>query len=92
MLVVTLHHIASDGWSTSVIVKELVELYRSYEEDSEANLKPLPIQYADYAIWQRNYLQGEVLEKKLDYWKEKLEGAEPLQLPTDYTRPCCSKH
>jgi hypothetical protein len=50
-------------------------------------LPALPIQYADYAIWQRNYLQGEVLEKKLDYWKDKLGGTEPLKLPTDYNRP-----
>ncbi|MBK8549760.1 MAG: amino acid adenylation domain-containing protein [Ignavibacteria bacterium] len=86
-LVITLHHIASDGWSLSIFVKELVELYESYEKNREDNLTPLPIQYADYAIWQRNYLQGEVLEKKLDYWKEKLRGSEPLQLATDYNRP-----
>ena len=87
LIVVNLHHIASDGWSRSILVKELAELYESYEESREVNLLPLPLQYADYAIWQRNYLQGEVLDKKLGYWKEKLDGVETIQLPTDYTRP-----
>ncbi|MBK8552377.1 MAG: hypothetical protein IPL53_15435 [Ignavibacteria bacterium] len=87
LLVVTIHHIASDAWSMPIIVNEFAELYKSYIENRPANLKPLAIQYADYAIWQRNYLQGEVLEKKLEYWKEKLEGNNPLQLPTDYPRP-----
>ena len=86
-----MHHIASDGWSISIIVKEVVELYAAYAEDRPARLAPLQIQYADYAIWQRNYLQGEVLEKKIGYWKEKLEGVQPLQLPTDYTATCCTK-
>ena len=87
VLVVTLHHIASDAWSVSVIVKEVVELYRAHEEGVSANLSALPIQYADYAIWQRNYLQGAVLEKKLGYWKDQLAGVTPLQLPLDYARP-----
>ncbi len=87
VLAVTMHHIASDGWSTSILVKEVVELYKSYLEKKPAKLNPLKIQYADYAIWQRTYLQGEVLDKKLGYWKQKLEGVTPLQLPTDYTRP-----
>ena len=72
VLVVTTHHIASDGWSTSILVKEVVELYTAHTAGKEAQLSDLPIQYADYAIWQRNYLQGEVLEAKLDYWKAKL--------------------
>lgn len=63
MLVVTMHHIASDGWSISIIVQEVIELYKSYAEGRPAALVPLEIQYADYAIWQRKYLQGEVLEK-----------------------------
>ncbi|MEZ4692410.1 MAG: condensation domain-containing protein, partial [Ignavibacteria bacterium] len=87
ILVLTMHHIASDGWSISVIVKELVELYRAYEEKRDPDLKPLEIQFADYSIWQREYLQGEVLDNKLNYWKEKLNGTEPLQLPTDFARP-----
>ena len=75
---VTMHHIASDAWSIPIIVKELAELYNSYTEGRAAKLTPLEIQYADYAIWQRNYLQGEILDKKLGYWKEKLEGVAPL--------------
>ena len=87
VVVVTLHHIASDGWSRSILVKEVAELYAAFEENRPINLQPLPVQYADYAIWQKKYLQGEVLEKKLQYWKDKLQDVEPLQLPTDYARP-----
>jgi amino acid adenylation domain-containing protein len=87
MLVVTMHHIASDGWSTSVLVKEVITLYKSYAGNEEINLPGLKVQYADYAIWQRNYMKGEVLENKLNYWKMKLEGIAPLQLPLDYSRP-----
>jgi amino acid adenylation domain-containing protein/FkbM family methyltransferase len=87
LVVTTMHHIASDGWSTSVLVKEVVELYASYVEGRAAKLESLPIQYADFAIWQRAYLQGELLENKINYWKKKLEGLTQLQLPCDYTRP-----
>ena len=87
ILVVTMHHIASDGWSISIIVKEVVELYSAYMENRPVNLQPLPIQYADFSIWQRNYLSGELLERKLGYWKDKLQGVSPLQIPTDYARP-----
>ena len=87
ILVLTMHHIASDGWSISVIVKELVEFYKAHEEKRDPDLNPLEIQFADYSIWQREYLQGEVLDNKLDYWKEKLYGVEPLQLPVDFARP-----
>ena len=87
LLVLTMHHIASDGWSLSVMVKELVELYEAYELGRDPELEPLQIQYADYALWQRKYLQGEIYDSKLDYWREKLEGIEPLHLPTDFPRP-----
>ena len=87
VLAVTMHHISSDGWSMSIIVRELVEFYKAYEENREADLTPLQIQYADFAMWQRKYLQGEVIENNLDYWKKKLDSTEPLQLPTDYNRP-----
>jgi non-ribosomal peptide synthetase component F len=86
-LVETLHHIVTDGWSTSIIIKEVAELYAAYVENRKANLAPLSIQHADYAIWQRNYLQGEVLNKKINYWKNKLADVVPLQLPTDFVRP-----
>ncbi|RZM22347.1 MAG: non-ribosomal peptide synthetase, partial [Pedobacter sp.] len=87
ILVVTMHHIASDGWSRPILVNEVAELYRSLTEGRAPELSPLPIQYADYAIWQRSPLQGTILEKKLEYWKNKLSGVSPLQLPTDYSRP-----
>jgi len=87
VLVITLHHIASDGWSSSIIVKELMELYSAFIENRRASLVPLSIQYADFSIWQRSYLNGRILEKKLGYWEEKLKALVPLQLPTDYPRP-----
>jgi amino acid adenylation domain-containing protein len=86
-LVITMHHIASDGWSASIFVKELIELYASYVEKRPPILAPLNIQYADYALWQRQHLQGELMNTKKAYWKEKLQGIDPLQLPTDYRRP-----
>jgi amino acid adenylation domain-containing protein/non-ribosomal peptide synthase protein (TIGR01720 family) len=87
VLLVTMHHISSDGWSTSIIVRELVELYQSSVQSRQARLNDHEIQYSDFAIWQRKYLQGEVLDTKTAYWKHKLEGVAPLQLPTDYPRP-----
>ena len=87
ILVLNMHHIASDGWSLSIVISELVEMYEALTENREAKLSDLPIQYADFALWQRDYLKGEVLEKKLDYWKTKLKGTEPLQLPADFPRP-----
>ncbi len=87
VLMVSMHHIASDGWSISILVKELVELYESYLQNRLPNLDPLKLQYADYSIWQRNYLQGELLNKKLAYWQQKLDGVAPLELPLDFDRP-----
>jgi NRPS condensation-like uncharacterized protein len=87
VLVLTMHHIAADGWSMSILVKEVMELYGSYNEDKDIQLARVPLQYADYAIWQRNYLQGEVLERKLGYWKQKLADVTPLEIPGDYARP-----
>ncbi|MGZ5135724.1 MAG: non-ribosomal peptide synthetase, partial [Flavitalea sp.] len=87
VLVVTMHHIASDGWSLGVIVREVSELYNAYNDNREAQLKPLTLQYADFAIWQRRYLHGEILATKMNYWKRKLQDAVVLQLPTDYPRP-----
>ncbi|QEM10871.1 amino acid adenylation domain-containing protein [Mucilaginibacter rubeus] len=90
ILLLTMHHIASDGWSTSILVRELGVLYKAFASGTEAEtseLPVLPIQYADYAIWQRNHLQSDLLEQKLGYWKDKLEGISAIQLPTDYRRP-----
>jgi amino acid adenylation domain-containing protein/non-ribosomal peptide synthase protein (TIGR01720 family) len=86
VLVAVLHHIAFDGWSISVMVQELVELYRSRSEKRAPVLRTLPVQYADYAVWQRAWLSGEVLATKSAYWKQQLQGLAPLDLPTDYTR------
>lgn len=87
LFVVTMHHIASDGWSQSILVKEVVQLYRSFDEGKESGMLPLEIQYADYAIWQRKNLTKEILDKKLDYWKNKLDNTPPVQLPIDFKRP-----
>ena len=83
----TLHHIISDGWSMGVFNRELGVLYEAFANSQPSPLPELPIQYADFAVWQREWLQGEVLEKQLSYWKEQLAGLSPLQLPTDHPRP-----
>ena len=87
ILLVTLHHIASDGWSLTVFAKELSAHYTAAVQNQPSPLPELPIQYADFAIWQRNYLQGQTLQTQLDYWKEKLQELPQLQLPTDHPRP-----
>jgi amino acid adenylation domain-containing protein/FkbH-like protein/FkbM family methyltransferase len=87
-LVVTMHHIAGDGWSTGVIIRELSELYRAYVSGETASLPELPVQYADYAVWQRRQLQGKTLERLLSYWRKQLEGVPTkIELPTDRPRP-----
>src|SRR5215831_8342768 len=86
-LVVVMHHIASDGWSMSVVAKELKHLYEKYGEGEASELKELEIQYVDYAVWQREYLQGEVLEELRGYWKEELGGElGVMELPYDRVR------
>ena len=88
ILVMNTHHIASDGWSIGVFMRELTALYKAALHNETLLLPDLPVQYADYAIWQRNWLQGDVLEQQLAYWKKSLEGAPPvLLLPTDRPRP-----
>ncbi len=88
ILLVTTHHIADDGWSTGILLREIAELYEAALEDRPSQLPPLNIQYVDYAVWQRNWLQGEVLERQVAYWREKLRGAPAvLQLPIDRPRP-----
>lgn len=83
-LVLNIHHIVSDGWSFAVLIGELEQLYRAYSTNSALPLAPLPIQYADYAIWQRTHLQNEVLEEQLAYWRRQLEHLpDSLDLPTD---------
>src|SRR5215212_1454241 len=88
VLLVTMHHIISDGWSIKVFMREIGELYDAYANKRKAALSDLPIQYADFAVWQRDWLQGEKLEEQLSYWKAQLAGAPPLlELPTDRPRP-----
>ncbi|WP_212003967.1 non-ribosomal peptide synthetase/type I polyketide synthase [Chitinophaga sp. HK235] len=87
MLVLTIHHIASDGWSVDILYRELVEFYTAYMESRTPQLPSLNMQYADYAIWQRESLSEEVLNNKMVYWKNKLEGVIPLNLLTDHPRP-----
>ena len=87
VLLFSLHHIACDGWSYSILVREIGALYRSYSEGRPSPLAELPIQYADFAQWQRQWLDGEILSQQLNYWKEQLTGAAPLELPTDRPRP-----
>ncbi|MBQ0740336.1 hypothetical protein J9332_39265, partial [Aquimarina celericrescens] len=83
-LVGVFHHISSDGWSNGILVREFASLYHSFKSGRGSELDPLPIQYSDYAIWQRKYLEGEVLENQLTYWEDKLEGVSTLSLPTHY--------
>ncbi len=84
----TMHHIVSDGWSAGILIREMAALYQAYCTESPSPLPELPIQYADFAYWQREWLQGAVLQKQLDYWKKQLDGAPPLlELPADHPRP-----
>ena len=87
-LVVTMHHIISDGWSMGVLVKEISDLYNAFVKGDPSSLDELPVQYADFSVWQRNWLQGPVLEEQLSFWKEQLEGAPAVtELPSDRSRP-----
>ncbi|MCP3144587.1 amino acid adenylation domain-containing protein [Pyxidicoccus sp. QH1ED-7-1] len=87
VLALNMHHIVSDGWSMGVLVRELAALYEAFSQDRPSPLPPLPIQYADYAVWQRQWLQGTVLEEQLDWWRQYLSGLATLELPTDRPRP-----
>ena len=88
IVVIVMHHIVSDGWSLGVLIRELGALYAAFSQDLPSPLPALPVQYADYAVWQRNWLQGEVLQEQLDYWTTQLVGAPGiLDLPTDRSRP-----
>jgi len=87
-LLMTVHHIISDGWSTGILNRELAALYEAAAAGGPSALPPLPVQYADYAVWLRARLDGEALEKQVGYWRERLAGAPPLlDLPADRPRP-----
>src|SRR5438270_2247378 len=92
VLLLTMHHIVSDAWSAGIFMQELGEIYSAYSQGKPSPLPELTIQYADYAAWQRNLLQGKVLENQIGYWREHLRGAPPLlQLPADRKRPDARK-
>jgi NRPS condensation-like uncharacterized protein len=88
VLLITQHHIISDGWSLGVVVREVSALYTAFSQSQPDPLPALALQYADYAVWQRVWLQDEGLEQQLGFWKEQLGGAPALlELPTDRPRP-----
>ncbi len=87
VFLLSIHHIASDGWSMQVFFQELTDLYQAFAAHRPSPLPDLPVQYADYAVWQRQWLQGEALQKHVNYWKGQLQGVQTLQLPTDRRRP-----
>ena len=93
LLLFVMHHIVSDAWSMSILARELCTLYDAFVNGQSLSLPPLPIQYADYAQWQRQYLAGEQLQRQLVYWQEHLQGAPNLlQLPTDRPRPAAQTY
>jgi hypothetical protein len=87
-LLLNFDHAVLDGWSISILFKELAMLYEAFAGNDVSPLAPLSIQYADYAVWQREFLQGEMLESQLVYWRQQLGGKlAALNLPTDFPRP-----
>ncbi len=93
VLLCTMHHIVSDGWSMGVLVGELAALYQAFVSEQSSPLPELPVQYADYAVWQRQWLQGEVLEQQLAYWREQLSGIPTISgLPPDKPRPAIQSY
>jgi amino acid adenylation domain-containing protein len=88
LFLLSIHHIVSDGWSLGILFHELGEVYEAFRRGEPSSLAPLPIQYADYAVWQREWMRGERLEQEARYWRERLAGAPALlELPTDFPRP-----
>lgn len=88
LMLLTIHHIVADAWSRGIFLQELATLYTAFSQGKPSPLLELPIQYADYAVWQRQQLQGELLETQLSYWKQQLQGELPiLNLPTDCPQP-----
>ncbi len=91
MMHISIHHAVSDGWSIGVLNDELSALYNALVRDERPPLAPLEIQYADYAIWQRDFLAGPEIEPQIEYWKKRLSGLVDLDLPTDHARPAVKK-
>ena len=91
VVLLTIHHIVADGWSMGVLIGEISQAYAAYRRGAEPSLPELPIQYADYAEWQHDWLQGDVLDRQLAYWRGQLAGPLPvLELPLDRPRPGCA--
>jgi len=87
-LLATIHHIVSDGWSMGILIREVVALYSAFCENRPSPLAELPVQYADFAVWQRGRLHGEALDAELAFWRDQLSGApQAIDLPADHTRP-----
>lgn len=91
ILHLTLHHILADGWSKALFSREVTVLHQAFHEGRSSPLPELPLQYADFAVWQREWLQGEIFEAQLAYWKKKLDGGQPLELPIDRPRPAMQR-
>ena len=87
VVLLTMHHIVSDGWSMGVLTREVASLYAAYSHNDETPLTELPVQYGDFAVWQRGWLQGGELERQLSYWRAQLSELPVLELPTDHSRP-----
>lgn len=88
VLLLSVHHIAFDGWSEGILWRELTACYTAFSIGKSSPLPKLPIQYADFAVWQKQWLQGQVMDDRLNYWKQQLAGSPPLlELPTDRMRP-----
>ncbi|HEX5872256.1 MAG TPA: amino acid adenylation domain-containing protein, partial [Longimicrobium sp.] len=93
VLLLAIHHVIADGWSLGIMARELGALYAAFQAGAPDPLAPLPVQYADYALWQREHLAGETLEKQRAFWRGALAGAPPaLELPTDAPRPPAERH
>jgi len=92
VLLVTMHHIVSDGWSIGILVREFNQLYAAYSQGLPPGLPELPVQYADFSLWQRKWLHGPVLQNQIDYWRAELQELVSLDLPTDRVRPAMPSH
>jgi amino acid adenylation domain-containing protein len=92
LLLYAMHHIVSDGWSMEILIREVERLYQAYSAEEESPLAELEIQYADFAVWQRSWLQGSTLQRELEYWRNQLHGLEDIKLPTDHPRPAARSY
>lgn len=92
MVLYTMHHIVSDGWSTGVLNREIGELYEAFSNGKPSPLAELAVQYADFALWQRQWLLGEPMAQQLRYWRKQLDGVSPLKLPADRSRPAVQSY